>query len=110
LWKKEGKCENDPDFVAENCRYTCGICTRKGEQNPPEKVGFKPAAAVKKSPVEASIDDAGVDEKRAHRLFLSGEYPDSDVNTCSLLGTPNGQLMDVMRVEGTEALIGASNQ
>jgi hypothetical protein len=26
-WKEEGKCSDDPDFVEENCRYSCGICT-----------------------------------------------------------------------------------
>jgi hypothetical protein len=26
IWKREGRCENDPDFMELNCRYSCGIC------------------------------------------------------------------------------------
>ena len=82
IWKKEGRCENDPEFVEANCRFTCGLCTRAdgkkpsgGDKKPPVKLNISP-----KTPVEESIIDA----TSAHRRFLGGQLPDTTENTCAL--------------------------
>lgn len=93
--------------MEENCRFTCGLCTRAGAiaAKPVTKVK-PPATEVKPSPLVVAAADEGVDEQRAHRDFLAGRLPDSTDNTCVLRGTPNGQLMDAMRIEDTDTLIG----
>lgn len=135
IWKKEGRCETDPEFVEQNCRFTCGLCTRAD--------GKTPAGGGKKLPVKLSVppkslaaEESSVDATSAHRRYLGGQLPDAAENSCALKvrqglyvleyhyfslvrvgfnvltgllsvlqGTPNGQLMDVMRIEQTDALV-----
>lgn len=103
MWKKEGKCEKDPEFSEQNCRFSCGICTRANDKNPLSK----PVVVIKKpkAPPATVSAEKDLDETSAYRRFLSGAYPDSDANTCALLGTPNGNLMDAMYVQDVDALV-----
>ena len=87
-------CESDA-WVRENCRLTCGFCT-KGDSR---KVTITTSQVSEATfPLKNGMER--FDPFLAHQRYLAGELPDRpDANACSLNKRPNGDLLSRVLIE-----------